>query len=163
MQTETNETLWNILPTRTLKHVDQDFRQDALEYHVRKVYMTRPHKQRQDARTLSCTKNTEQRPSCQPRLRGQRPSSIMVVDMCHETAQCKYSNDHPDQPLERARPSKDQGDMVFITSLHNANLAKFISATCSQRRSKIEIKNNGWHRHKKKNIWRTAFISITIG
>ena len=77
MRNKNHETLWNILPTRTLKHVDQDFRARRLGISGTMVYMTRPHKQRQDARTLSCTKNTEQRPSCQPKLRGQRPSSIM--------------------------------------------------------------------------------------
>ena len=123
---------------------------DALEYHVRMVHMTRPHKQRQDERTLTCT-NTQNNSHHVNRGFGcQRPSSVMAVDMYHQTAQCKYSEDHPDQPLGRARPSKDQGDVVFITNLHNANLAKFITATCSQRRSKIEIKNSGWHRHKKK-------------
>ena len=119
---------------------------------VQWCYMTRPHRQRQDARTLSCTKKHRTTAIMSTKNFGVNvlQVSCMVVDMCHETAQCKYSNDHPDQPLERARPSKDQGDVVFITSLHNANLAKFITATCSQRRSKIEIKNSGWHRLKKK-------------
>ena len=36
---------------------------------------------------------------------GQRPSSVMAVDMYHETTQPNYNNAHDNQPLGRAHPS----------------------------------------------------------
>ena len=137
---------------------------DALEYRGTMVYMTRPHKQRQDARTLSCTKNTEQRPSCQPKLRCQRPSSIM----------------HGGRHVSRDRTMQIQRWSSRSTSWASASLKR--SGWCGVHHKPTQCKFGkvhhcdllttplqNWNQEQwlapiqKKNIRRTVFISITIG